>query len=318
LVLLTLHALSEQFVRLWNAYASKDASLLADGWIMTEQFLFHVPLFMAIIALFRRKLGLIELMVVTVVGHWLNEFNFFPQIVHGILFDNDLYPKAFKAPNGAVNVQYAILLVYFAIVPAIYGFALRKRTRTISRVFAALIITATLGTTLLFHKLVVEADLITTVDRARNERLAVMETAVTLPSEKDFQAFCTLLKTDCATLASDQPFTLGSPEMADAARSIHTNAMNTGKDKVVVPFKGRVGVLTKDLRGSMLVYARAGSSYRVILDNTSYNHFVWDHKVQFAILMSVAHLVWAYGGYLLLAFHGGGRVKRFCMPRKEV
>jgi len=322
LAVLVAHAVSVHAARLWEALGGTDGAAAADAWIMTEQFVFLVPLFLAVAALLRRGVGLAELAVAVVAAHYANETYLFIEHVHGALDRWRVYPEAFRHgnPNGPINVQYGILTFYAAVLPLLALQCLLRRWRTLGRLFVLLVAVVALGTTYIFHRVVVEADLIRTVAEQRAERLAGMEFAARLSSDDEFRGACAVLRVDCHVLPEGAMAAKdalgGAPEpLARAARQAHREAAARGAAGAVVARAFPVGVLSSDLRGNQFVYARRGDTVRVAVDDLSYNATVWRHKAYFTVLVVAAHAWWVFGGMALLGWHRRRLARRGAVVR---
>ncbi|MEM6901916.1 MAG: hypothetical protein AAF556_01590 [Pseudomonadota bacterium] len=307
------HAFAMHGLGIYTAMQAGSIYDLGEEVIFAEEFIFRVPLVLGILALFMRELGARALLLATLIAMVMNNINFFDGILHRFLDQNDLYPLVLRRgdPTNAVNSQIPISFTYLFVYLALVVSVLIKARRTISRIFLLLIMTATLGTTTLFHQLLVDGALVIAIDQERMINRQHLTAIVTVPDEATFQRLCSASATTCATGGVNGPPPAAHPALNQAiiqsferlksgsiASNTHTEAL-------------RVGALDLDLRGMQFALHREGERYRLAVDMGSYNHLPARYKVYFGTLMIFAHMWWVYGGLALLSFHRSRFAWRF-------
>lgn len=300
LAVVAAQALAHHALAIWGAWSAGDVLALGDAWIMAEQSAFHVPLVLAAVAAATGRVGGRALLAAIAAGHWANEFRLLDGHLHGFLESNRLYPAAFYHGSGSVNVQYAILLLYAVALPWLASAAIRRRT--LDRLFVLLIVTTTLGTTMLFHKVVVESALQGSVEHVRAQKLAAMRATQGLGADV-FRSACRTLDVACLDLPEGAGMPLGghwSPALAEVVTKLHRD---TAGRPVRHAQALRIGVLKPDLRGEQYAYERDAAGARVMVDDASYATLPARYKAYFSILLVSAHAWWAGGGVALLAWH---------------
>lgn len=285
--------------------AVDQPGIQTDFAINTEQAVFHVPMVLALAVILNPKPGWITFLGCVIVGHLLNETALIHHHLHTLLDRLDLYPLAFRhgRPDVAVNVQYAGLMVWMVLAVGLVWRLVVRRTRTRHRLFLCLMMGVCLGTTLLFHKLVVEYALQGAVAEARAHRRAVVAEAMALPSRLAFVRMCASVDVTCTEGSwEDGPWSKpgGVPSMHMHAMQASASVMRPGDMAQEVAMGSLV---VPDLRGNQFVLMRRGDRYRLGIDNSSYNPIVYRHKHVFAALMVAAHTWWLGGGMLLLSWH---------------
>jgi len=304
------------FLLLFQADWNGNVMELGARFIYFEEMLFHVPLFLGIAALFLRQVDGRVLLALTFLAFWFNNNNIISHDLHGLLDSWHLYPEAFRhgRVDGPINVQYAILTCYAVVYPLLWLTVLMPSRRTMSRIFVLLILTVILGTTTLFHQVVIDRALVTAVNEERSLRLQYLENIADVPDEASFMTLCRRWGGICETgsMASAPHDPAGVPDfLRGRIARAHEASQLRGKDSLSVSEAQPVGALDADLRGRQFVFHRDGDRWRLAVDMSSYNHIPARYKIYFGALMIAAHLWWVYGGFGLLAFHRSRFAWRF-------
>ena len=300
------HILAVHALYITDALRNGDLIATGEAFIYAEEFLFQVPLFLGIAALFMRQVGARALMLITIVSFLANNIDLIDYHLHNLLDHLDLYPAYFRhgVPDGPVNVQLAILLCYAIVYPLVWLSVLIPSRRTVPRSFVLLIMTATLGTTTLFHELIVNNALVTTLDQERLLNREYLARIIDVPDEASFMTLCQRAGVDCLAADIRQLPELGPPAMGKRIQDTHWAAIADDDRPVSTHVEALItGALDADLRGNQFAYHRDGERYRLAVDMTSYNHLPARYKIYFGALMITAHFWWVYGGFALLAFH---------------
>lgn len=302
------YLMTSKLIVLVYAVAAQDLLRIGNAAIEIEEVLFHLPLFLGMSALIERHVGLRTLSLAVILAVFSHEIELFTGIIHDALAAIGFYALAYGETGLAseINIQYGIVTAYGLVFPAALAMALWRRS--VARWFVVLIMTATLGTTTLFHLVIVDSALLTYLEEARADTRRAMAAAIDLPRPEDFEAQCAQAGVLCAQL----PVTSGLPAdwkasvaepLARAAERLHWQVMGSGAERYSTTVIRPAGALDRDVRGQQYLYRRQGGMYRVAIDVRSYNHLPARHKIYFATLTSAAHLWWVFGGMALLAFH---------------
>lgn len=311
------HAFASHAVGIYTELQIGSIYDLGEQIIYAEEAIFRVPLVLGMLALFMRELGGRALLLATAIAYLLNSNDVFDGLLHNFLDQNDLYPLFLRrgnpeqAVNSQIPVSFAFLIVYLGLLITVL---IRKR-RTISRIFMLLIMSVTLGTTALFHQLLLDSALVTAIDQERMIYRHHLSAIAALPDEAAFQSLCQASATTCITrsmssgLASSElttdPAINQAVVRAFQALSADDIRSETHTEALIV------GALDRDLRGKQFVLHREDDRYRLAVDMGSYNHLPARYKVYFGTLMIFAHMWWVYGGLALLTFHRSRFAWRF-------
>ncbi|SOC27206.1 hypothetical protein [Thalassospira xiamenensis] len=288
---------------------SEDAQMdIANGWIMAEQFAFHVPQFLGVVVLVSGRLTLNRFLMCVILAYVFNELGVFSERLHGFLEVNHFYPDAFYHGNQSVNVQYAILIFYAALAPLLCIRISLKKIRTIDTVFVTLIFFTMIGTTFIFHKIIVENALKTAIEDTRYNRMQSMQLISNLPTgdafSRLFQDSCNKIDVSCFVLNPGEPLPAGkrySEMLLEMARSVQRD---TGNKQVFFSQSLYVGGLEEEMYGEQYVFRRLpDETVRFIVDTQDYGMIPAEYKPYFAILMLCAHIWWVGGGTALLFWH---------------
>lgn len=314
LAAITGHAFAVHGVGLYGALHAGSIYDLGVEVIYAEEFIFRVPLVLGFLALFARDLGLRMLLLATAIAFGLNSLDFFDGILHRFLDQNDLYPLSLRRgdPSQAVNSQIPISFAYLIVYLGLVVSALIKARRSISRIFLLLIMTATLGTTTLFHQLLLDGALVTAIDQERMIHRQHLSAIATVPDEGTFERLCAVSATNCVVGDMTGPPPANADPAINQAIVQAFGRLQSGQSETATHAEAQiVGALDLDLRGKQFVLHREGERYRLAVDMGSYNHLPARYKVYFGTLMIFAHLWWVYGGIALLSFHRSKFAWRF-------
>jgi hypothetical protein len=163
---------------------------------------------------------------------------------------------------------------------------------------------ATLTTTLLFHRLVIEDGLRGAIADARGAQLQTMMASISLSSEQDFFSMCRKLSFNC------QPGETTAPAIENALKKIRARVLPE-KEDVVIPYQLPINALSEDVHGEQFVYAKLHGADRVAIDQSTYNHLVWRHKRIFSSLVVIAHILWIFGAFAILAVHQNRKIHAY-------
>ena len=133
---------------------------------------------------------------------------------------------------------------------------------------------------------------------ARQNQSAMMRQAIARPDPQDFLADCQIFQLWCQQSAlAEKP--VDPP--ADFADWVNRTA--TQKPDGLVIEQRAVSALQRQVIGQQAIYLHTESIQRWAIDRKIYTRIVARYKIYFAILVSAAHLAWAFGGMALLAMH---------------
>lgn len=311
--LLVGHVAALHGVQFYQAWQGDNLLGLADRAINVEEFIFDVPMFLGLLALMFRRIDWRVLLLATLLAHLDNRTLLIDHYLHNFLQDHDVYPAMFRHgnPNQPVNIQLAILSCYAVVYALLWLTVLLPARRTMGRVFVLLIMTVTLGTTLLFHQVVVDHALGTTLAQERLATRQYLTRIIDVPEDTGFMTLCRRSGAICLTGTGDQPPVVEAPRLVPRIAAAYRASRDVGGDPVLRVEAVQVGGLASDLRGQQFAFYGNREHWRLAVDMTSYNHLPARYKLYFAALVAVAHLWWVYGGFALLAFHQSRFAWRF-------
>ena len=285
-------------VSLVDTALHRDVVMAADAALRFEEWLFQVPLFLAGLAIIgMRRAGPVWALAV-ILAFIANESRLFSEIIHGVLDHGGLYPHALRHGNGPVNVQWATLIAYGLVWPVLAMQVIWSKTRHIGRVFTLVIITVTLGTTFLFHQVLINQALHLALEEARDRQFAAMAQAITRPTKDNFLADCRLYQIWCDQAAVDAMAIDPPADFADWVGQVPQKSSSG-----LVSERRHASPLQRQLIGQQALYWHDDTAQRWAVDRAVYTPIVARYKIYFAILVSAAHLAWAFGGMALLALH---------------
>lgn len=279
----------------------------ANQFIMLEQSLFLSVPFLILISAFQKSFGYFTYLISLLLGYLSNEFEIFTDHVHSFLLSNSIYPDSWVAQDGTANVQYAVLSFYIFSICAFVIVRMIKRSMSIAHYFVILGTIVALGTTVLFHILIVQSSLSQNMQESRNENMSIIE--VIMDVEPDaFADTCTENGFNCSVYdeRSDLQDVLNEQVPLYAENALRTLELDSLRVNPIgrYTFSGEIGLLDTDVRGKQFgIGIDKNGMYRFVYDDKSYNHIVWRHKIYFATLVVVAHLWWFFGLTTLLQFH---------------
>jgi len=286
-------AIGYMFLATLDVLLHRDIVLTADALLRCEEWLFHVPLYLCVLAIFGAKINGRDWALAVFMAFVASETKLFSLHLHNFLTDFDLYPGFARHPGVSANVQWPILLSYALCWPILLVQVIIRKTRHIGRIFMLVITTATLGTTLLFHQLVIGVALKETLNDAREHQMQIMHRLARGGGNEfgQFEITCHHFQLWCAQ------GTIHHAPPSDFA------AWARRPDLPLLDIQRRsFNPLSRTLDGQQAIYTSIPAP-RWIIDRMSYTPIIARHKIIFAVLVSVAHLVWSWGGIGLLALH---------------
>lgn len=275
----------------------RDVIITANALIRMEEWLFLIPLLLGLFAITGARITGSQWGAAVFVALILSESHFFTGTLHDWLMQAGLYPP-FAKHGDQVNVQWTALMCYAVLWPILLIQICRSRTRHLGRVFTLIIMTATLGTTFLFHKLVIGVGLRNNLTELRQQQFHAIYQALAAPDQHEFYRLCRKAELWCQQAAKDMSISDSPADFADWIKQENDYlAIRTDVEQ------RSFSPLSSTLNGNQAVFERSEDYSRVAIDRMGYTPVVARFKIIFALLVGAAHLVWSWGGVGLLALH---------------
>lgn len=299
-LILAVWSLADYGSDIWASEFSPQWQRRPKPVFLTAQFMFHVPLLLLPMVVFRRRLTLGLGMAAVAAAGVIETSGLVDYRLHAFLFQSRLYPGFLASgPDGFVNQQYAKLLLY-AVAVAAFGVAAAFWTLrggwTIDRVIVGLVSGAALSTTLLFHLVIVNGSLV----EVRDRRLALMAAALEF-DDRSFRRLCGSLRWECGSVPAAILFDQSTGKNNAAVQAMQRRLSDQ---------PGAFNIWTESVdRGDGLVFnvlyglRKAEGVTRVIVDEVAYGRINDRHQRWFSVLALAAQTVWTFGGLGLLFFH---------------
>lgn len=274
-----------------------------SGYLVSvDMFLHTLALAMAVWAIFSRRLSMTALAICLWAAWGLEKTNFFAGVLHPALIALQAYPDWFGYGN-TVNQsnQYAKLFVSFLIVLVLAARIVRKRDRSIDRLYMTLIAGSVLATTLLFHWVTVQG-----VKAVRQEREVALRVAAEAPAGQ-FDALCKELHAWCLSgPISELPIHTGNARIDHMAAAISRGAeqQTSGFTFGIVNSQPLDDGADDRLNSFHIVYHRTPSGdYRFVIESSRTVATLKQWQGLYSALALPAHLTWLAGGLFLLYWH---------------
>lgn len=290
-------------LHLIGSFLLSDVKSEMSGYLVSaDMFLHTLALVLALWAIFSRRLSMTGLAICLWVALGLDRINFFADMLHPALMALQAYPDWFGY-GSTVNQsnQYAKLFVSFPILLVLVVRVLRKRDRSIDRLYTTLICGSVLATTLLFHWVTVQG-----VQLVRHEREVGLRVAAEAPAAQ-FEALCKELFAQCLS----GPISELPPQTGNARIDHMMAAISRGSEQMTSGFTGSIvnsqplaDGTDNRLAASHVVYHRTRSGeYRFVIESHRTVATLKHWQVLYSALALTAHFTWLIGGLFLLYWH---------------
>lgn len=292
----------------YDIYFSETPKEIADNWIMMEQFFFHIPMVLAFTLIFRKKITYLNIALSIIIAFLLNQFDIIFGLLHNFLVDYNIYPDFFYHGTTNVNVQYTLILLYLVSFSILFISLLKKRS--FDRIFIFIILMTLLGTTTLFHYVIVDNALKNVLLDARQHKIEKMR--LLIPQIKENSEICKEYQTVCLFLKEDETLSEYDPDLisSDLLEAIKRIKQETVSKPTYFEQKLKISALNENLKGDQYIFFRnKESEIFILIDIQKYQKYAQEYKKYFAILMISAHTWWLGGGLFLLFWHKN-RVKK--------
>ncbi|GAB5389257.1 MAG: hypothetical protein Alpg2KO_22250 [Alphaproteobacteria bacterium] len=299
-IALGLYVLLEAAIRLTDLVMAGGFSGQEPGIVTFAQFLLHVPLVMLFVIWWLKRLPVWGFMLCLSIAWFANEAALLDVKLHDLLLAADLYPGFVpRTQQGFVNPQYAKLLVYTLALIGVIPLMVRKRWRSLDRVWVVMVAGAVLVTTAVFHLVIVHG----AYTYAGEERKTLIETALKLDDPRGFEDFCRTYRFECQTQPVTSDIRFGLPHERAIFDQMRAEAEADPDNPRIHSWQNaRPGDLDLVLVANYGAAARDGQ-IRMVIDSASFTAVNHRFVGWFSALSITAHLIWIFGGMGTLYLH---------------
>ena len=280
--------LVDSWLYLPPAIAARQNDLFAVSreLIPVGQAALHMLVFAAWWLVIRRALPIWGIGATVIAGLLVQRF----ELIDGLLFrwalGAGLYPSA--------NPQWIKLALLGSAMLILWSLVAIRRTRSLDRLFMAVIVTMNLVLVTLFHLVLVEGALRATTQRSAH----LMQTVIRAP-EPAYSHLCGTLELECYGWADGAAVPALSP--AETMMLLPLLAQT-----VTLPEAEHTWLYSRDFSVTNHVqasYLRSGKTNRLIIDDGPLTHATRRYQAWFYLLQIAATYGWLFGGLLVLTLH---------------
>lgn len=286
-----------------GSFLLSDVKSEKSGYLVSvDMFLHTLVLVLAVWSIFSRRLSMTGLAICLWTSLGMEQINFFAGMLHPALMALHVYPDWFGY-GSTVNQsnQYAKLFVSLPILLVLAARLLRKRDRSIDRLYTTLICGSVLATTLLFHWVTVRG-----VQAVQQEREVALRVAAEAPASQ-FEALCKELFAQCLSgPISELPVQTGNARIdyMTAAISRGFEQQTSGFTSSIANSQPLADGTDGRLAAYHVVYHRTRSGeYRFVIESYRTVATLKQWQILYSALALTAHLTWLAGGLFLLYWH---------------
>lgn len=274
---------------------------VSSEFLYRQQLFFHVAMLMTLYAIAFRRLTGLGFLAVAALAFLANETRLVYEVFHHWMNRADLYPSAWRK-GGAVNAQYATLVIFVPSFLLLTGLMLWRRFRSVHRGFIWMSVCAVLATSFVFHLVIPMSALA----KYKQDMKEVVELAASA-SDPTRREMCRIIGFECIEVAD-------GASLRAALSALHVDEQQVrwieGESQRVG--RGRVATGVTSFVGGAIGFAVEQYAYRppfggragvVVIDHTETNKGQILSEIQFGMLAVVAHGFWILFGAFLCVAH---------------
>lgn len=277
----------------------------ATPLIGMAQFLFAIPFFLVVFAIFSRHIKLVHILWAIALAGLVESHAFFENDLHGFFVIHGLYPHMLYPPaeqgQGVPNPQFAKLFVFFAAsITLALLLIFIKKFRSLDRIIILLISFISLLTAFMFHVFLVHGALLDMRDR----RLAEIEyISQNIEDNEIFLETCEARNLFCMAQPPDQPISHPSATIEAAIREVNNYAIENNINDMTYSWHSAFSLSDPNLRSYIITYRLKDNEMRAVIDQFSYARDVDLHQALFSIGLIFSHIIWLNLGLWLIFLH---------------
>lgn len=289
------------------SYKYEDLLEVLSAIFASHSSLIALAIMLNIYMLIKRKIGLYAFSIIIGLAFYLPIYQWLDNYIHPFLFKLHIYDFLLHSGQTILNPQYTKVFLLIIGIITLFIMCCFKKYRTTDRIFTALIVSAVLFTTFIFHIAIP----IGYYKFERFEQTKILEQEILNQDVKEIckSRYCFML--DKKFQLINYPTTSQSQEIfSHYYFFINLSAKYLNKrdsfSQTLGDFKGQqfdyvISVITKK-----------ENEYLWVIDTNSLKKASRLSEIYFSFLCVVAHFIWIFGGVLLLFIH-----KKILFKRKS-
>lgn len=260
--------------------------------------LLYTPIFISIIAIIKRKVGMLDFTVAFILSYFALKYNWF-DIIHMTIEKTFIFDYIRQHGRTIINNQYTRIIIYILLIFILLIQLIIKKTRTLSRVMVFFMTTSCLLTVTVFH-IAIPMGIFKEV---LNEKSETQKYEIQNYSKEDI-----CKRKNCYNLYESGKIEIISEFSRPKNLNQYERIINNGiyvinQDKQNV-FSHYINVNAGFLFDyDIISMKKDGDKFFTIIDNVIMRKYSRESEIMFSFLAIMAHFVWIIGTMILLEFH---------------
>lgn len=269
-----------------------------DNNLYCHSLLFYTPIFLALFAIIKRKIGILEFTISIILASMAVKYNFFDTL-HNLIKDTIIFDKLKEEGRTIINNQYTRIILYIVLIMTLFIQTLIKRTRTLSRIIICFVVTSCLITVTVFHIAIPMGMFKSVLEEKKESQRYEIENYSKEDLCKNKNCYYLYENGKIEVIYENlqiNDFKKYSWAISQGIFLMKNNNKNTFSENVSV----NEGFL---FDYDILVMKKENEKYFTIIDNSSMRKYSRESEIMFSFLAIMAHLIWIFGSLVLLEFH---------------
>lgn len=219
-----------------------------------------------------------------------------------LLLSDELLYRIFAPSTKNPQTPHYVMLLFFTFT--LIGLAIRKKTRSLARIFGSIIGIAILCAFTLIHSATINIKLQEQTNRIISSHISVFEATIERDDNQTFFHYCAIEKIHCIDSVpnSEQRKAL-KPLLRDRYDDIFE--VIDGNGKSIVEYS-----LESDLGAYIFMYAKINGVIRLLIDQNNIEQVHLSSLIVMYSWFAIVTSAWLYGGLFLYRVHTHRFVRR--------